>query len=99
MGVAVCLAANCFDQVRVSHLWTSHARFYRSLAARSPRFRILWRLRVLLDSDATPREAIDRLEEAAFDQIRETRTEYTLVHTVWPSVIWVNITILAVEKL
>jgi hypothetical protein len=51
------------------------------LAARSPR------LRVLLDSDATPREAIDRLEEAAFDQIRETRSEDTLVHTVWPSVI------------
>ena len=50
-------------------------------------FAIPWHLRVLLDSDATPREAIDRLVEAAFDQIRETRTEYTLVHTVRPSVI------------
>ena len=45
----------------------------------------VWAL--LLFSDATPREAIDRLVEAAFDQIRETRTEHTLAHTVWPSVI------------
>jgi hypothetical protein len=28
-------ADKCFDQFRVRHLWTSHARFYRSLAARS----------------------------------------------------------------
>src|SRR5262249_58019768 len=99
MGVAVSSADKCFDQVRVSHLWTSHARFYRSLAGRSPRFRILWRLRALFDSDATPREAIDRLAEAAVDQIRWTRTEHTPVHTVWPSGVQRHLAIMTGQKL